>query len=98
MRPCCGDIGGLLAVICRLKDTQDCMVDQVESEPFSTPEFRQQTQFGSELVQSSIPVMRTEYVTERIGDYALIEGLRSARGNRVRGSNPFRGHSSCELC
>jgi hypothetical protein len=53
-RPFCGENWGLLAKICRLKKTQDCMVDQVESEPFSTPEFRQQTQFGSELVQSPI--------------------------------------------
>ena len=48
----CGDIGGSLAIICRFKKTEDCMVDQVESEPFSTSEFRQQTQFGSKLVQS----------------------------------------------
>jgi hypothetical protein len=35
-----GDIWGFLAIICRFKKTQDCMVDQVESEPFSTAEFR----------------------------------------------------------
>ena len=43
------------------------MVDQVVSEPFSTPEFRQQTQFGSSL---QLPVLRTECVKQRIGDDA----------------------------
>jgi hypothetical protein len=33
---------------------KDSLADQVESEPFSTPESSQQTQFGSKLVQSPI--------------------------------------------
>ena len=54
-RPFCGEVWGLLAMICRFKKTLDCMVDQVESEPFSTSEFRQQIEFGPKLVQSPIP-------------------------------------------
>ena len=38
-----------------LKRLKNCMVDQVESEPFSTSEFRQQIEFGPKLVQSPIP-------------------------------------------
>ena len=49
-----GIFGGLLTIICRIKETKDCLVDQVESEPFSTAEFRQQTQFEYKLVQSPI--------------------------------------------
>jgi hypothetical protein len=43
--PCCGEVWGLLAIICRFKQTQDCMVDLVGIEPFSTSESRQQTQY-----------------------------------------------------
>ena len=32
-----GKFGGLLAIICRFKTTEDCLVELVESEPFSTP-------------------------------------------------------------
>jgi len=41
------------------------MVDQVESELFSTAESRQQTQTW---VQSPMPVIRTKCINERIGD------------------------------
>ena len=33
-----------MAFICRFKKTEDCMVDQVESEPFSTAETHRETQ------------------------------------------------------
>ena len=52
------------------------MVDQVESEPFSTAKSSQQTRFGSKLVQSPLPVMPIECVNERLGDFALIEKRR----------------------
>ncbi len=32
-RPFCGDIGGLLAIVCRFKETKDCLVDLVGIEP-----------------------------------------------------------------
>ncbi len=49
------------------------MVDLVESEPFSTAEFRQQTQCGSKLIQSPIAGYADRSVNERIDDLALTE-------------------------
>ena len=49
------------------------MVDQVESEPFSTAESRRQTQFGPNWSNLPLPVMRTECVNECIGDMATPE-------------------------
>ena len=69
----CGDIWGFLAVTYISEKTQDCMVDQVESEPFSTAESNQQTQLGSKLVHCSIAVTQTECVNERIGNLAPID-------------------------
>jgi hypothetical protein len=72
-RPFWGDIGGLLAGIWRLNKTVDCMVDQVESEPFSTAESRQQTNLGPIWSNLRLPVMRTECVNECNGDWALVQ-------------------------
>jgi hypothetical protein len=49
------------------------MVDPVESEPFSTAESRQQPNLGPNWSNLPLPVMRTECVDERIGDFASTE-------------------------
>ena len=68
-----GEAWGLLAVTYRFGKTQDCLVDQVESEPFSTAESRQQTNLGPIWSNLRLPVMRTECVNEPIGDWALVQ-------------------------
>jgi hypothetical protein len=60
---------GLFTLNYRIKITQDCMVDQVVSELFSTAELGQKTKLGPNW-PDLIAGMQAECVDERFGDLA----------------------------